>query len=168
MERFLERTLFFERNYSARYTTREIGLKLKVSPAGSYKSLKKLEQSNLVIAEKLGTGLFFHLNYQNQSAFYLACFVASINEEDIKELKDHIRAAIKSNNKILLITHHHDEEPVKKIASKLFSQELILFSEEEFVKQIITKDQTIVDLIKNMQIVYGTEYVIKIISKLVR
>lgn len=164
--------LFLIRNYAARHTTREIGLKLKISPAGSYKSLKKMEKDNIVVPEKLGTGLFYSINYTNVSAFYLACFASSMNEKDIKDIKDlkqHSKAIIKTKNSILIIPHHHDENAITNSASKLFKDSKIeIMSEEEFSRKIITKDSNIIGAMKDAEFIYGSEFIIKTIARMIR
>src|SRR3972149_2432012 len=104
---------FLIKNYASRFTTREIGLKLKISPAGSYKSLKKMEKGGIVVAEKLGTGLFYDINLRKTSAFHLACFVASTDEKDVKELSELTRLVLKHQNGILVVTGHHSLEQAK-------------------------------------------------------
>jgi len=161
--------LFLIRNYAARHTTREIGLKLKISPAGSYKSLKKMEKDKIVIPEKLGTGLFYSINYTNVSAFYLACFASSTNEKDIKDLKQHSKAVIKTKNSIFIIPHHHDENIITTSASKLFKDTKIeILSEEDFSRKIITKDRGMIEAMKDAEFIYGSEFIIKTISRMIR
>src|SRR3989338_6326051 len=99
---------FLIRNYANRYTTREIGIKLKISPAGAYKSLKKLESANFVHAEKLGTGLFYDINYKNISAFYLACLVMANNEQNVDALNGRAKALIKYGTSILIVAGRLD------------------------------------------------------------
>jgi len=161
--------LFLIRNYAARHTTREISLKLKISPAGSYKSLKKLEKDSIVIPEKLGTGLFYSINYTNISAFYLACFASSINEKDIKDLKQHSKAVIKTKNSILIIPNHHDENIITTSALKLFKDTKIeILSEEDFSRKIITKDSSMAEAMKDSEFIYGSGFIIKAIARMIR
>ncbi len=160
---------FLIRNYAARHTTREIGLKLKISPAGSYKSLKKLEKDNIVIPERLGTGLFYNINYRKPAAFYLACFTMSIREINIGELRQHAAAIIRSKGTITIISHHHDEKVIRESAKKLFGETVPeLLDEEEFGKRIATKDPKTMEMMEEAEFLHGTEVIIRAISRMIR
>ena len=49
---------FLVRNFTEKLTIRNIAHRLNFSPAGVFNILKKLEKQNIVVGQKLGTGLF--------------------------------------------------------------------------------------------------------------
>ena len=53
---------FLVRNFTERLTIRSIAQRLNFSSAGVFNILKKLEKSNIVAGQKLGTGLFYSIN----------------------------------------------------------------------------------------------------------
>ena len=59
---------FLTRNFSERLTIRSIALRLKFSAAGVFNILKKLEKLDIVYGQKLGTGLFYSINFENKIA----------------------------------------------------------------------------------------------------
>ncbi len=66
---------YLVRNFRERLTVRAISKKLGFSSAGVYVILKKLEEAQIVVGEKLGTGLFYRMNLENKAAYYFACAV---------------------------------------------------------------------------------------------
>ncbi|MBS3109156.1 hypothetical protein J4227_01350 [Candidatus Woesearchaeota archaeon] len=160
---------FLIKNYASRFTTREIGLKLKISPAGSYKSLKKMEKGGIVVAEKLGTGLFYDINLRKTSAFHLACFVASTDEKDVKELSELTRLVLKHQNGILVVTGHHSLEQAKAAAAKIFKEDKLgVMSDDEFVSGILSRDNHISGMIQSGTILFGSEFLIKALQRRAR
>src|SRR3989344_5949576 len=99
---------FLVRNFSQRLTIRNVAQRLKFSAAGVFNILKKLEKENVVVGEKLGTGLFYAVNFDNRIAQHLAAIVLLYSDEkfkqiDIQKFKD-AKAAIFDNKTLLLIT----------------------------------------------------------------
>ena len=157
---------FLIRSYASRFTIREIGTKLKISSAGAYKSLKKLEQADITKSEKLGTGLFYEINYSHPAALYLACFVLAQQAKDVGELKLHCRAVFKSGESLTIVTNQHDAELVKSIASKQFKEAKIsMLSEDEFNNGIQAKDKHIVALMEEAGVIHGAEFIIRAIAR---
>lgn len=157
---------FLIKNYSKRYTIREIALNLKISPAGAHKSLKKLEEGNIVKSEKLGTGLFYEVNFENRAAKHLACFVISQGKEhSLGELKEFVKAII-VNKKVLVVSDTHDHAKIKTDASKLFGDKsIVIMSEEEFMENIRRAEKEIVEILSTGSVVYGEEILIKAIRR---
>jgi len=55
---------FLVRNFSEKLTIRNIAQRLNFSPAGVFNILKKLEKQSIVVGQKLGTGLFYSINFE--------------------------------------------------------------------------------------------------------
>ena len=88
---------FLVRNFSEKLTIRNIAQRLGFSAAGVFNILKKLEKQGIVVGQKLGTGLFYSMNFENKIAEHLAEIVLVYSEEktaiDIEPLKQ-AKAAI--------------------------------------------------------------------------
>lgn len=158
------------RNFSKRYTIREIAKHLKISAAGAHKVLKKLESYKLVIAEKLGTGLFYEINLINNSAKHISAFVLSLGkhefDNEIKELKGFVSAIIVLPRKVLLVSHVHEVSKVEELSHEHFKgRKPIVVTEEKLVDKIRSKDEEAVSFIRDGQIVYGENVVIRCIQR---
>ena len=63
---------FLVRNFTERLTIRNVAQRLNFSAAGVFNILKKLEKEDIVKGEKLGTGLFYSINFENKIALHIA------------------------------------------------------------------------------------------------
>src|SRR3989344_4053699 len=98
---------FLVRNFTERLTIRNIAQRLNFSPAGVFNILKKLEKNNIVVGQKLGTGLFYAINFENKIAEHLAGIVLLYSDEKISidiEKLNQAKAAIFDKKNLLLIT----------------------------------------------------------------
>src|SRR3990167_4467475 len=81
---------FLVRNFSDRLTIRSIAQKLGFSAAGVFNIFRKLEKEGIVVGEKLGTGIFYSINYENKVALHLACISLLYSEEKAdKQIIEH-------------------------------------------------------------------------------
>src|SRR3989338_162737 len=78
---------FLVRNFSEKLTIRNIAQRLNFSPAGVFNILKKLEKQSIVVGQKLGTGLFYSINFENKIAEHLAEIVLLHSDEKIDLLR---------------------------------------------------------------------------------
>ena len=72
---------FLVRNFTERLTIRNIAKRLGFSAAGVFNILKKLEKESIVVGQKLGTGLFYSMNFDSRVAKHLAATVLAYPEE---------------------------------------------------------------------------------------
>ncbi|NQV08461.1 winged helix-turn-helix transcriptional regulator [Candidatus Woesearchaeota archaeon] len=153
---------FIIKNYSKRYTIREIALNLKISPAGAHKSLKKLGQAGIVKSEKLGTGLFYDIDYNNRAARHLACFIISQTKDySLGELKELVKAVI-VNKHVLVVSDTHDHSKIRADVFNLFKdKEIMIMTEEEFRSGVMRADKKITDILGSGSVAYGEELLIK-------
>ena len=157
---------FLLKNYSKRYTIREIALKLNISPAGAHKSLKKLEEGKIVKSEKLGTGLFYEIDFDNRAARHLTAFILAQDKSvyDIESIKENVKALI-VNKKVLLVSDVHDIETLRNTAAKIFTgKNIVIMSEEEFMENIRKTEKELVEILKGI-IVYGEELIVEAVSE---
>src|SRR3989344_3589803 len=94
---------FLVRNFTERLTIRNIAHRLDFSPAGVFNILKKLEKQGIVTGQKLGTGLFYSINFENKIAEHLAAIVLLYSEEktDLLRKKDAQMLQILKNGVVL-------------------------------------------------------------------
>ena len=115
---------FLVRNISRRHTINELASKVGVSAAGAHAALKKLEKNGIVKGEKLGTGIFYEVNFENKAAWHLASIALlqqfSLPSVSALSLKKDCKAALFDGKNLLVITSEPDK--VKDIAFKEFSQ----------------------------------------------
>jgi len=152
---------FLIRNFTKRYTIRNIANELKISPAGVHLILKKLEKNNILVSEKLGTGLFYNINFENKVAVYL-CSIVLMQYFDIKEpdfSREDVKAAIFDGKNLLLIS---DEETIARVPDKIRA---VVMSENSFIENIKAKDKAVLELIKNGKVLFGEEIIVNSIKK---
>jgi len=154
---------FLVRNFSERFTIRSIAQNLKLSPAGVHSILKKLEKNNIVVHEKLGTGLFYEVNLDNNIAKHLASIVLS--EGDAKaDIKIDAKAIIATKKDILVIL---DEIAVVEKIS-IPDKNVIIESESSLLEKIRSKNKIILDIFKQGKALFGEDFVVDMIKKSTR
>ena len=159
---------FLIRNFSSRFTIRNIASKLNISAAGAHAVLKKLEKNSVVKAERLGTGLFYELRLDNNIAKYLAaisllkyCNVVG-NFEELRENK-----AVVFDGKSLLVISN-DIDKVKDICYNKFKElKLVCTSEEEFTAALKGKRE-VLEILEQGNVIFGEEIVIDCIKRIIR
>ncbi len=150
---------FLVRNFTSRYTIRNIAQFLKLSPAGVHSILKKLEKSNIVKHEKLGTGLFYELNLNNKTAKHLSAIV--LLQGDVKlDTKIDAKAVIATKTDVLVIL---DDISVQEIS--IPDKNVITSSESSLLEKISSKDKQILEIFRQGNVIFGEDFVVDIIKK---
>lgn len=146
---------FLVRNFTERLTIRNMAQRLDFSAAGVFNILKKLEKQNIVRGEKLGTGLFYSINFENKIAVHIAEIVLlysddkiSINIEQFKQAK----AAISDKKNILLIMDN-----VTVLNLTVPNMNVITKTEEEFTDLLRRKDSESLQILKKGAVLFGEE-----------
>ena len=156
---------FLVRNFTERLTIRNIAHRLNFSPAGVFNILKKLEKEKIVTGEKLGTGLFYSINFENRIAEHLASIVLLYSKEkieiDVEKLKG-VNAAISDKKNLLLIT---DNVSILDISIPNF--DVIIKNEDEIVDLLRKKHPQTLELLKNGNVLFGEDKIVQIIKKCV-
>lgn len=153
---------FLVRNFTERLTIRNIAHRLKFSPAGVFNILKKLEKENIVTGEKLGTGLFYSINFENKIAEHLAAIVLLYPKEkigfDIGKISQ-VKAAILDEKDLLLIADAFDVS--------IPNMEVAIKNEDEIIDLLRKKDPKILQLLKNGIVLLGEDRIVQIIKNCV-
>ena len=162
---------FLIRNFSTRFTIRNIASQLKISAAGAHAVLKKLEKSDVVKAEKLGTGLFYHINLASKIATHLAAIVLlehfDIKGIETKDIEKESRAAVFDGKRILVVTSSADL--IQDICYRSFKEiKVICKGEEEFVEALTDKDRDILGILEKGNVLYGEELIVNSIKRVMR
>ena len=155
---------FLARNFSELLTVRQIAIKLKLSAAGVHKSFKKLEKDSILKSEKLGTGLFFRINFESRIAKHLCSIVLLEKEPSIKfgSAEHYVKMCISDGKTALVVSHD-----VSRMKENLPKKQLTfnIMTQEEFVEKIQSRDNKILDMIKNGKIVMGEEVLVNSLKR---
>lgn len=155
---------FIVRNFTQRFTIRNIAQNLKLSPAGVHSILKKLETSNIVVHEKLGTGLFYAINLNNNIAKHLAAIV--LLEGEAKELTEKIEAKAILATKTNVLAIVEDVAVVEQISIQ--DKNIIIESESSLLEKIRSKDKLILNIFNQGKVLLGEDFIVNIIKKSIR
>ena len=148
------------RNFTSRDTVRSIAKKLGFSAAGVYNILRKLEKLNIVNGEKFGTGLFFTLNLDNKVACYLSLTVLVgfyDHSIDLEQHKSDAMFAIFDKKRVLFLSDSSD--------INLGDVEVIIKTEDEFISAIKEKDDDILGILREGNVIFGEESLLELIKK---
>ena len=156
---------FLIRNFHKRFTIRDVASNLKISAPGAHAALKKLEREEIVRAEKLGTGLFYEVAFEDAVARHVAAIsLLSGKKQALGDLGKAARAAIFDGKTILAVTH--DQNAVKDAVFKQNSQvSVICKGEDEFKAALRSKDAQVLGILKNSQVLFGEEMIIEAIRQ---
>ena len=153
---------FLVRNFTEKLTIRNIAQRLNFSPAGVFNILKKLEKQNIVVGQKLGTGLFYSINFENKIAEHLAEIVLLHSDEkielNIEQLKQ-ANAAIFDEKTLLLIT---DNLTVLDIS--IPNIEVLTKTEDEIIDLLRKKDSQLLQILKKGVVLFGEDKIVEIIK----
>ena len=153
---------FLVRNFTERLTIRNIAHRLNFSPAGVFNILKKLERHDIVVGEKLGTGLFYSINFESKIAEHLAAITLIYSEEkidlDIEKLKQ-AKAAIFDKKNLLLVV-----DGVSFLDISIQNVGVIIKTEDEIIALLRKKDPQTLQLLKNGNVLFGEEKIVHIIK----
>ncbi len=162
---------FLIRNFSKRFTIRNIAVRLNISAAGAHSVLKKLESQNIVKVEKLGTGLFYDINLDNRIAQHLATIVlldyGKLKKIETKELEKESKAVIFNDKKLFVVAGNVDS--VNDICYRIFKDiKIICKSEEEFVRLLKEGDKEILEILEQGNVLFGEDLIVDAIKKVMR
>ena len=153
---------FLVRNFTERLTIRNIAQRLDFSAAGVFNILKKLERHGIVAGQKLGTGLFYQINFENKIAEHLAAIVLlhsdekiAINTEQLKQSK----AAIFDKKSLLLVTGNLTASDIT-----IQNIEVIAKTEDELIELLRKKEPQMVQMLKKGIVLFGENHIVSIIK----
>ena len=153
---------FLVRNFTEKLTIRNVAQRLNFSAAGVFNILKKLEKERIVVGQKLGTGLFYSINFDNKISRHLAAIVLlhsdekiAINAEQFKLAK----SAIFDKKSILLVTDNLASGDISIPNVNIISK-----TEDEVIELFRKKDQEMLLLLKKGIVLFGEDKIVGIIK----
>ncbi len=154
---------FLVRNFTERLTIRNIAQRLGFSSAGVFNILKKLEKQNIVIGQKLGTGLFYQINFDSKIAEHLAGIVLLYSDEKLDKIENgqikHAKAAILDKKNLLLLV---DNVTIPEISIPNIN--IIAKTEDELVGLFRKRDPDTLQLLKKGVVLFGEDKIVEIIK----
>ena len=153
---------FLVRSFYEKLTIRSIAQRLKFSPAGVFNILKKLEKENIVISEKLGTGLFYSMNLESKVAQHLASVVLLHSDE--KKILDVSKitadSVILHKKKVLVIGS------ISSLDISLDGFEITVKTKEQFAECLRKKEQLCTEFLAMGTVISGEQEIVAIIRGL--
>jgi len=180
---------FLIRNFKERNNINEVGRKLKLSPRGIYKILKKLESINVAKSENIGNAIYYKVNLDEEVGIKLAEFVlvqnelntyAEVQAEDLKPLKEMTLccvlygSVIKMGKEardidILIILEkrnfkkaYNKFKEIKELKPKVIHD--IMMTKEDLAKNLRKNNEAMIDMLKYGQILWGPEIIVEAIK----
>ena len=153
---------FLVRNFTERLTIRNMAQRLSFSAAGVFNILKKLEKQNIVKGEKLGTGLFYSINFESRIAAHIAEIVLLYSDDKISMNTEQFRqakAAMFDKKNLLLITDN-----VTVLNLIIPNVNVIARTEEELTDLLRRKDSESLQILKKGAVLFGEEKFVEIIK----
>ena len=153
---------FLVRNFTEKLTIRNVAQRLNFSAAGVFNILKKLEKERIVVGQKLGTGLFYSINFDNKISRHLAAIVLLYSDEKVAinaELFKHAKSAIFDKKTILLVTDNLTDIDISMPNVNIISK-----TEDEVIELFKKKDQEMIQLLKKGIVLFGEEKIVSIIK----
>ena len=182
----IEILLVLFKDFSTDYNANNITKKIRITPAGAFKAMKKLEKKRLITGKKMGKAVFYKLNLDDYYTFRtMETLLISESREKasrwLKEFKDlfnHVEIAIifgsiikypkKANDIDLLVIFKKEKNNiVNKIIDK---RRVLLIKAIHLVKQTPEdlnknlKNKVILSAIKNGCILHGYDKLLGVIK----
>jgi len=157
----IEILLVLFKDFSTDYNANNITKKIRITPAGAFKAMKKLEKKRLITGKKMGKAVFYKLNLDDYYTFRTmeTLLISESREkasrwlEEFKDLFNHVEIAIifgsiikypkKANDIDLLVIFKKEKN---NIVNKIIDERRVLL-----IKAIHLVKQTPEDLNKNLK-----------------
>ncbi|MBU2496602.1 MAG: hypothetical protein KJ767_00905 [Nanoarchaeota archaeon] len=180
---------FLIRNFFQTFNINQLSRQLRISPAGIFKILKKLEKQNFLTEQKLGNNIFYKINYESYEALDACKFALTEKKttpylnvwiKDLEELKQKTELAILFGSvldkgrqardiDILLVFSKKDLKEVENLIDKLDKIKpkkihAVYQTKEDLIKNIKKQDKTILEEIRTGIILWGREVLVEAIK----
>ncbi len=152
---------FLTRNFTELFSMRKIARQLKLSTAGIHKSCKELEKQGIVVSERLGSGLFYRMNFPDRKAHHLAAMALLAGKQ--LDLGHHdIRAVMADAKRAVVVTF---DEAKARQEVKLAGKELDIINPEEFMLLMQKRDSRLVGMLKTADVLFGEDFIVSAIQR---
>ncbi len=181
---------FSIRNFKERNSINGIGRKLKLSPRGIYKILKKLEKINALKSEKIGNAIYYKINLDEEIGIKLAEFVLVQNEfnnayakvyaENLRKLRDVASGCILYGSVLkvgkkardvdaLIIIEKKDYEKasdkladIRQMATKSIHD--VMMTREDLANNLKKDNEAMMDMLRYGQVLWGADIIVEAIK----
>jgi predicted nucleotidyltransferase len=184
---------FLIRNFHRKNTIRMLAKQLNLSPMGAQKILKEFERERILVNEKIGTGIFYSIDLNNDVAFKLAGFILTQNKlisyakvyaRDLEKLKENVKTCVlfgsvltKGENArdidVLVIIdekNFKEVEKEKKEIEKIATKPLHFMyqTKKDFENNIKKGDKPLLDVIRTGAVLWGQNLFLRGIKNAIR
>ncbi|MDA1196816.1 MAG: winged helix-turn-helix domain-containing protein [Nanoarchaeota archaeon] len=160
---------FLVRHFSARFTIRDIASRLSISAPGAHAALKKLEKNGMVVAEKLGSGLFYEVNFGSSLAEHLASMtlLSGVSLDTISGLTEYADAALYDGKMVIAISS--ESESVKNIVHEQKpNATVVCLSLQDFTGALRDDASGVLAVLQNGNVLLGENLILKVICEVSR
>jgi predicted nucleotidyltransferase len=177
------------KDFSADFNSRSVSKVIKISHAGAFKILKKLEKRKIVIPKRIGQAVIYSLNLGNQIAnkeIEMIFLLESQNFkrwiEEFKDLESKVKflilfGSITRNTEqandvdILIVAEKSKLDEIKKIIKKIqkyTSKKIhpLIQTIDNFKKDVNERNKVMIEIIKTGIVLYKQEEYIGILKSL--
>ncbi len=156
----LEAFAYLVRNYSERLAVRQLAEKIGITAPGLHSGLTKLEKEGLLIKHKLGSGLFYDINFDNHAARHLAsyCLIASSKQQVALDHDAHDILIVRGKN-ILAVSDAHS--PLTTPPSYSLNSQTLA----EFRDKLRKRDADVVAFLHDGSIISGAQHLVHILME---
>ena len=136
---------FLIRNLYKKNTIRMLAKQLNLSPMGAQKILKKFETEKILIKEKIGNGIFYNIDLNNEVAFKLAELILTQNKlssyarvyaRDLEKLRENVKVCVLFGSVLIKGEKARDIDVLVIIEEKNFKE---VEREKQEIEKIATK-----------------------------
>lgn len=170
-----------------------IAKQLDLSPMGAQKILKEFEKERILVKERIGTGIFYSIDLNNEVAFKLAELILTQNKlssyvrvyaRDLEKLKESVKACVLFGSILIKGEEARDVDVLVIIDDKKFKEverlkedlskimikplHFMYQTQKDFVKNIKKGDKPILEVIKTGAILWGQNFVLQGIKNAIR
>lgn len=175
------------------FTIREISRKINITPMGARKILNKFKKENILISKKIGTGIFYKLNFNNRITQKICELVLAQNKlnlfaqvyaEDLKILENCTESCILFGSilvrgekardvDVMLLIEKEQYKNVEKISQELSEKKakkihFMMQTKEDFIKNLTQKNKAVLNIIKNGVVLWGENHIVEAIKNVVK
>ena len=181
---------FLVRNSKEKNSINAIAKRLKLSPMGAYKILKKIEKADAIKAEKIGNAIYYKANLDEEIGRKYAEFVlvqkefsnsyAKVYAEDIRKLEGIALSCVLYGSILKIGKEAKDVDALiivekkgyKKVSSKLAEiKEIsakrihdIMMTKNDLANNIKKGNEAMIDMLKYGQVLWGPEIIVEAIK----
>jgi predicted nucleotidyltransferase len=180
---------FLTRHFTEKYSINQLAKRIKMTPKGAHKLLKKLEQEGIVIPLKLGNAVFYSLNLDSDLALKkaeLSLFeeisspYARAQAKDLERLRPCVLSAVlfgsvlENGEKagdidVLLVFEKKNYKTVQRELDKLQALKTkrihaVLQMPQDLVSNLRKNDKVVLEILRTGKVLWGHDVIVNAIK----